>query len=200
PPVVRGGKVTRWHLLGRGAAVVAEPSAGGPDTQLPGGGGLGREIVSPAPSMAHSCGGLDPGWRPPAAALSPHLHARRPEENAGRQHVDGAVASLNITSVRRAGLSLGLQQGSSSSLARQLCDGAVAAFVTTPLDVAKTRIMLAKAGTVTASGNIPLVLLDVWKSRGLSGLFAGSIPRVTFISIGGFIFLGAYEKVRSTLL
>uniref|UniRef100_A0A8C4I033 Mitochondrial S-adenosylmethionine carrier protein n=1 Tax=Dicentrarchus labrax TaxID=13489 RepID=A0A8C4I033_DICLA len=78
--------------------------------------------------------------------------------------------------------------------------GAVAAFVTTPLDVAKTRIMLAKAGSTTASGNIPLVLYDVWKSRGLTGLFAGSIPRVTFISVGGFIFLGAYEKVRRTLL
>lgn len=78
--------------------------------------------------------------------------------------------------------------------------GAVAAFVTTPLDVAKTRIMLAKAGTTTASGNIPLVLYDVWKSRGLTGLFAGSVPRVTFISVGGFIFLGAYEKVRRTLL
>uniref|UniRef100_A0A3Q1J3Q5 Mitochondrial S-adenosylmethionine carrier protein n=1 Tax=Anabas testudineus TaxID=64144 RepID=A0A3Q1J3Q5_ANATE len=78
--------------------------------------------------------------------------------------------------------------------------GAVAAFVTTPLDVAKTRIMLAKAGSTAASGNIPLVLYDVWKSRGLTGLFAGSIPRMTFISVGGFIFLGAYEKVRRTLL
>uniref|UniRef100_A0A3B4Y087 Mitochondrial S-adenosylmethionine carrier protein n=1 Tax=Seriola lalandi dorsalis TaxID=1841481 RepID=A0A3B4Y087_SERLL len=78
--------------------------------------------------------------------------------------------------------------------------GAVAAFVTTPLDVAKTRIMLAKAGSTTASGNIPVVLYDVWKSRGLTGLFAGSIPRMTFISVGGFIFLGTYEKVRRTLL
>lgn len=78
--------------------------------------------------------------------------------------------------------------------------GGIAALVTTPLDVAKTRIMLAKAGTAAASGNIPLVLYDVWKSGGVTGLFAGSIPRVTFISVGGFIFLGAYEKVRQTLL
>lgn len=78
--------------------------------------------------------------------------------------------------------------------------GAVAAFVTTPLDVAKTRIMLAKPGTTTATGNIPLVLYGVWRSRGLNGLFAGSVPRVTFISLGGFFFLGAYEKVRSSLL
>uniref|UniRef100_A0A8C2BRC0 Mitochondrial S-adenosylmethionine carrier protein n=1 Tax=Cyprinus carpio TaxID=7962 RepID=A0A8C2BRC0_CYPCA len=78
--------------------------------------------------------------------------------------------------------------------------GGVAAFVTTPLDVAKTWIMLAKAGTSTASGNIPEVLYEVWRSRGIPGLFAGSIPRVTFISMGGFIFLGAYEKVRRMLL
>uniref|UniRef100_A0A3Q2D806 Mitochondrial S-adenosylmethionine carrier protein n=1 Tax=Cyprinodon variegatus TaxID=28743 RepID=A0A3Q2D806_CYPVA len=77
---------------------------------------------------------------------------------------------------------------------------AVAAFVTTPLDVAKTRIMLAKAGSATASGSIPTVLYDVWRSKGLPGLFAGSIPRIAFISVGGFIFLGAYEKVRHTLL
>uniref|UniRef100_A0A8C1UKM2 Mitochondrial S-adenosylmethionine carrier protein n=1 Tax=Cyprinus carpio TaxID=7962 RepID=A0A8C1UKM2_CYPCA len=78
--------------------------------------------------------------------------------------------------------------------------GGVAAFVTTPLDVAKTWIMLAKTGTSTASGNIPTVLYEVWRSRGIPGLFAGSIPRVTFISMGGFIFLGAYEKVRRMLL
>ncbi|XP_010880095.2 S-adenosylmethionine mitochondrial carrier protein isoform X1 [Esox lucius] len=78
--------------------------------------------------------------------------------------------------------------------------GAVAALVTTPLDVAKTRIMLAKAGTSTARGNILSVLLHVWKNKGLMGLFSGSIPRVMSISLGGFIFLGAYEQVRSTLL
>ncbi|XP_078803457.1 mitochondrial S-adenosylmethionine carrier protein isoform X4 [Oryzias latipes] len=78
--------------------------------------------------------------------------------------------------------------------------GAVSAFVTTPLDVAKTRIMLAKAGSTTASSSIPLVLYDVWRSRGLPGLFAGCTPRVALISVGGFIFLGAYERVRCTLL
>ncbi|XP_037347163.2 mitochondrial S-adenosylmethionine carrier protein [Pungitius pungitius] len=78
--------------------------------------------------------------------------------------------------------------------------GGVAAVVTTPLDVAKTRIMLAKAGSTAARGNIPLVLHDVWKSQGLSGVFAGSVPRTAFISVGGFIFLGAYEKVRTSLL
>lgn len=31
-------------------------------------------------------------------------------------------------------------------------------------------------------------------------LFAGSVPRLASISLGGFIFLGAYEKARRTLL
>uniref|UniRef100_A0A673Z923 Solute carrier family 25 member 26 n=1 Tax=Salmo trutta TaxID=8032 RepID=A0A673Z923_SALTR len=51
---------------------------------------------------------------------------------------------------------------------------------------------LSQAGTSVASRNIPLVMLDV--------LFSGSIPRVMSINLGGFIFLGAYEKVRLTLL
>ncbi|XP_040263541.1 S-adenosylmethionine mitochondrial carrier protein [Bufo bufo] len=77
--------------------------------------------------------------------------------------------------------------------------GGFAAAVTTPLDVVKTRIMLAKTGSSTASGNVLLALSDVWRTRGITGLFAGIVPRMTAISLGGFIFLGAYSKVRSLL-
>ncbi|XP_052496350.1 S-adenosylmethionine mitochondrial carrier protein isoform X2 [Budorcas taxicolor] len=78
--------------------------------------------------------------------------------------------------------------------------GGFAAAVTTPLDVAKTRIMLAKAGSSTASGNILSALQAVWRTQGLSGLFAGVFPRMAAISLGGFIFLGAYDQTRSFLL
>ncbi|KAM9681362.1 mitochondrial S-adenosylmethionine carrier protein isoform 2-T2 [Dama dama] len=77
--------------------------------------------------------------------------------------------------------------------------GGSAAAVTTPLDVAKTRIMLAKAGSSTASGNILSALHAVWQTQGLSGLFAGVFPRMAAISLGGFIFLGAYDQTRSFL-
>ncbi|NWX10042.1 SAMC protein, partial [Caloenas nicobarica] len=78
--------------------------------------------------------------------------------------------------------------------------GGFAAAVTTPLDVAKTRIMLAKAGSRNASGNVLATLGDIWRTQGLSGLFAGVVPRMAAISLGGFIFLGTYEKTRQLLL
>ncbi|NXG21705.1 SAMC protein, partial [Grallaria varia] len=78
--------------------------------------------------------------------------------------------------------------------------GGFAAAVTTPLDVAKTRIMLAKAGSRNASGNVLAALGGIWRTQGLSGLFAGVVPRMAAISLGGFIFLGTYEKTRQLLL
>uniref|UniRef100_A0A8C4UUD9 Mitochondrial S-adenosylmethionine carrier protein n=1 Tax=Falco tinnunculus TaxID=100819 RepID=A0A8C4UUD9_FALTI len=78
--------------------------------------------------------------------------------------------------------------------------GGFAAAVTTPLDVAKTRIMLAKAGSSNASGNVLAALVGIWRTQGLPGLFAGVVPRMTAISLGGFIFLGTYEKTRQLLL
>ncbi|KAM3665691.1 mitochondrial S-adenosylmethionine carrier protein [Ammospiza maritima maritima] len=78
--------------------------------------------------------------------------------------------------------------------------GGFAAAVTTPLDVAKTRIMLAKAGSSNARGNVLAALGGIWRTEGLSGLFAGVVPRMAAISLGGFIFLGTYEKTRQLLL
>lgn len=77
--------------------------------------------------------------------------------------------------------------------------GGVAAGLTTPLDVAKTRIMLAEAGSIQAKQGIFGTLSQVAKERGISGLFAGVTPRVVWISIGGAVFFGVYEKATSLL-
>lgn len=78
--------------------------------------------------------------------------------------------------------------------------GAVAAFLTTPLDVAKTTIMLGSLEKGTSSGAAyRRVLLDIYSRRGVKGLFAGAIPRVGWISVGGAIFLGGYDIVSSYL-
>ncbi|XP_033731348.1 S-adenosylmethionine mitochondrial carrier protein-like [Pecten maximus] len=78
--------------------------------------------------------------------------------------------------------------------------GCVGAGITTPLDVAKTRIMLAKAGTPLATGNIGFALKTVYAEKGARGLFAGVVPRVTWISIGGAVFLGVYDKAKVTIM
>jgi len=77
--------------------------------------------------------------------------------------------------------------------------GGFSAAVTTPLDVAKTRIMLAKAGTFEASLGTLGMIKFVMAEKGVSGLFAGLAPRVTWISIGGALFFGVYEKAKSVL-
>ncbi|KAG8186135.1 hypothetical protein JTE90_022723 [Oedothorax gibbosus] len=77
--------------------------------------------------------------------------------------------------------------------------GGIAAGLTTPLDVAKTRIMLAKKGTLAAEGKILPVLQEIYLTTGIQGLFAGVSPRVLWISVGGAIFFGAYEKTKDAL-
>jgi solute carrier family 25 S-adenosylmethionine transporter 26 len=66
--------------------------------------------------------------------------------------------------------------------------GAVAAVATTPLDVLKTRLMLAPE-RVSALKTLKAVLQE----SGIRGLFAGVVPRTMWISIGGAVFLGSYQ-------
>lgn len=77
--------------------------------------------------------------------------------------------------------------------------GATAAFVTTPLDVAKSRIMLASSADQLAAGRVWAAMCAVYGERGPGGLFAGVVPRVVWISAGAFIFLGAYEQTLRIL-
>ena len=72
--------------------------------------------------------------------------------------------------------------------------GAIAAGFTTPLDVLKTRMMLAKEKTPV----VPL-LKQILRDSGPRAFFAGIGPRVMWISIGGAIFLGSYQWAYNTL-
>jgi len=73
--------------------------------------------------------------------------------------------------------------------------GGVAAALTTPLDVLKTRAMLDTK--VQQSGRSMPTLLDrfcaIYRIEGPKALFAGVLPRTLWISAGGAVFLGAYE-------
>lgn len=77
--------------------------------------------------------------------------------------------------------------------------GAIAAAATTPLDVIKTRIMLGTdiQGKPYKSGVD--VFRKVLSQEGFLTLFSGLQPRVIWISLGGFVFLGSYEAYRAML-
>lgn len=77
--------------------------------------------------------------------------------------------------------------------------GGIAGALTTPLDVAKTRIILAERTNHLAAGNVYAALKTVWHEKGLPGLFSGVTPRVISLSVGGFIFLGAYEQSKQII-
>lgn len=75
--------------------------------------------------------------------------------------------------------------------------GGIAAALTTPLDVAKTRIMLSSG---EYSSNFVKTMARIAKEEGPKTLFRGVVPRVTWISIGGAIFLGVYERAKKVLV
>lgn len=72
--------------------------------------------------------------------------------------------------------------------------GAIAAGITTPLDVLKTRMMLAREKEYM----IPL-LTRILRESGPRPLFAGIGPRTLWISAGGAIFLGSYQWAYNAL-
>ncbi|KAI0850065.1 mitochondrial carrier [Daldinia vernicosa] len=72
--------------------------------------------------------------------------------------------------------------------------GAVAAGVTTPLDVLKTRVMLSKERE-----SVLVVLKELLSTHGIRPFFAGIGPRVMWISAGGAIFLGSYQWAVNAL-
>ncbi|KAI1825164.1 mitochondrial carrier [Xylaria intraflava] len=72
--------------------------------------------------------------------------------------------------------------------------GAVAAGVTTPLDVLKTRVMLSKERE-----SVLVVLRNLFATQGVRPFFSGIGPRVMWISAGGAIFLGSYQWTVNAL-
>lgn len=73
--------------------------------------------------------------------------------------------------------------------------GAFAAALTTPLDVAKTRIMLSNDKTHGTLGMLGRIV----REEGGKALWKGVVPRTTWIGLGGAVFLGVYEKALGVL-
>ena len=72
--------------------------------------------------------------------------------------------------------------------------GGFSAALTTPLDVLKTRVMLSKERV-----SVSRIFGQIMREEGSKAFFAGLAPRVTWISIGGAIFLGSYQWAINTM-
>ncbi|XP_065066675.1 mitochondrial S-adenosylmethionine carrier protein-like [Rhopilema esculentum] len=78
--------------------------------------------------------------------------------------------------------------------------GAISGAITTPLDVVKTRVMLAEKEAETAKAGIIQLAMKIGRDEGVHRLFSGLVPRVVWLALGGFVFLGAYDSCRHFLI
>jgi len=76
--------------------------------------------------------------------------------------------------------------------------GGVAAGLTNPLDLIKTRLMTEENMTKSRR-SVVQVFQQVWREEGPLAFFKGVVPRVMWISFGGCVFFSAYEAARSLI-
>jgi len=76
--------------------------------------------------------------------------------------------------------------------------GGISALLTTPIDVVKTRIMTSGDKTFDFRKFIP-TFRNIFENEGFSKLFSGVYIRVFYISVGGMIFFGTNEFLKSQM-
>jgi len=101
---------------------------------------------------------------------------------------DGEAAGMH-DSLRPLLLETGLVTGSAASVS-----GSLAATITTPADIVKTRVML---GGVDLRNNSGLdVARAIVREKGIRGLFRGGMLRATWAALGSGLYLGSYEVTK----
>ncbi|KAL8452207.1 hypothetical protein Emed_001514 [Eimeria media] len=77
--------------------------------------------------------------------------------------------------------------------------GAVAAVVTTPMDVVKTRLMTQEPGSRQYRGFYHC-MHTMLRTEGVSSLFLGVKMRCLWVALGGGIFLGGYDALKHSVI
>jgi hypothetical protein len=75
--------------------------------------------------------------------------------------------------------------------------GGLAAIVTTPFDVMKTRMMTAPPGTPVS---MQMIIFSILRNEGPLGLFKGAIPRFFWIAPLGAMNFAGYELAKKAMI
>ena len=89
----------------------------------------------------------------------------------------------------------------SLDLAFGACGGALAAILTHPIDVVKTRIMTAKAGQpIPGDGYVLAGIVDLSRTEGPGVLARGLVPRVLFLAPLASIIFAVFENMKTRIV
>ena len=109
------------------------------------------------------------------------------------------------------GAAQGVKISGINAAAAGALSGLVAQLTTTPLDVARTRIMIRSKNTNTtavnpsstdsdsSSTNIVSVLLDIFRQEGAGALWRGVVPRALRAIASGGIQFASYELTQNAM-
>jgi hypothetical protein len=75
--------------------------------------------------------------------------------------------------------------------------GGLAAVITTPFDVMKTRMMTAPPGTPVS---MQIILFSILRNEGPLGLFKGAIPRFFWVAPLGAMNFAGYELAKKAMI
>jgi solute carrier family 25 S-adenosylmethionine transporter 26 len=104
-----------------------------------------------------------------------------------------------LRQLREQGKTIAADSGDSNDeLLAAAITGGVSAFITTPLDLVKTKLMM-QTGSNVAYRGVWDVITQLYSQGGLSGLFVGSAARVAWLLPFTTIYLGVYEKIKRSL-
>lgn len=78
--------------------------------------------------------------------------------------------------------------------------GGCTGFLTTPLDVAKTRLMTQGSGVARQYSGVFDALVKIGRTEGIPGLFKGSATRVIWLVPFTAVYFGVHEAMKRTLL
>ncbi|KAL4752554.1 mitochondrial carrier domain-containing protein [Aspergillus terricola var. indicus] len=137
-------------------------------------------------------------------AIKGHLVERRHRQQEYTDHSGAGVGAGKERGTRKGGQEPVYERAVLTGIAASI-SGSIASVITTPIDVIKTRMMLAASGNHPPSsasggqevpkkqGSIWTVGNQIFKDEGMKGLFRGGAIRVVWTAISLSIYLSMYE-------